>query len=67
MVHSSRRWQKTLPQVGRMYKYDQAYHDMQKKQQDDHEKNHMSSKSEDHSATGNVPNILEKSFAQMEA
>ena len=56
-----------MPQVGRMYNYDQAYHDMQKKQQDDHEKNHMSSKSEDHSATGNVPNILEKSFAQMEA
>ena len=49
-----------------IHKYDQAYHDKQKKQQDDCNKGHMSSKNDDHSTTGNVPNIVEMSFAQME-
>ena len=47
-------------------KYDQAYHDKQKKQQDDHDKGCMSSKNDDCSTSGNVPNILEMSFTQME-
>ena len=49
-----------------IHKYDQAYHDKQKKQQDDCDKGCMSSKNEDHSTTGNVPNIVEISFTQME-
>ena len=32
-------------------KYDQSYHDKQKKQQDDHNKGHMSSKNDKHSTT----------------
>ena len=47
-------------------KYDQAYHDKQMKQQDDHNKGHMSSMNDDHSTTGNIPNIVETSSAQME-
>ena len=35
-----------------IHNYDQAYHDKHKKQQDNHNRNHMSSKNEDHSATG---------------
>ena len=49
-----------------IHKYDPAYHDKQKKQQDDHNKVHMPSKNDNHSTTGNVPNIVEMSFAQME-
>ena len=49
-----------------IHKYNQAYHDKQKEQQDDCDKSHMSSKSKDHSTTGNVPDIVEMSFAQME-
>ena len=49
-----------------IHKYDQAYHDKQKKQQDNCNKGCMSSKNKNHSATGNVPNIVEMSFAQME-
>ena len=49
-----------------IHKNDQAYHDKQKKQQDDCNKNHMSSKNEDCSATGDVPNIVDMSFAQIE-
>ena len=49
-----------------IHKYDQAYHDKWKKQQDDHDKGHMFSKNDDRSTTGNVPNIVEMSFAQME-
>ena len=49
-----------------IHKYDQAYHDKQNKQQDDHEKGCMSSKNDDCSTTGNVPNIVEMSFTQME-
>ena len=61
MVHSSRSWQKTLPQAR-----NQAYHDKWEKQQDDHDKGCMSSKNDDHSSTGNIPNIVEMSFTQME-
>ena len=49
-----------------MHKYDQAYHNKQKKQQDDHNKGHMSSNNDDCSTTGNVPNIVGIFFAQME-
>ena len=49
-----------------IHKYAQAYHDKQKKQQDDCNKGCMSSKNDNHSTTGNVPNIVEMSFAQME-
>ena len=49
-----------------IHKYDQAYHDKQKKQQDDHDNGCMSSKNNDHHTTGNVPNIVEMPFAQME-
>ena len=49
-----------------IYKYDQAYHDKQKKQQDDHGNGCMSSKNYNHSTTGNIPDIVEMSFAQME-
>ena len=49
-----------------IHKYNQAYHDKQKKQHDDHDKSQATSKNEDHSTTGNVPNIVEMSFAQME-
>ena len=49
-----------------IHKYDQAYHNKQKKQQQNYDKGHMSSKNDDHSTTGNVPNIVEMSFAQME-
>ena len=49
-----------------VHKYDQAYHGKWKKQQDDHDKGCMSSKNDDHSATGNVPDIVEVSFVQME-
>ena len=48
-----------------IHKYDQAYHDKHKKQQDDHDKNCMSLKNKDHSTTRSVPNIVEMSFAQM--
>ena len=46
-----------------IHKYDQAYHDKHKKQRDDHNKFHMSSKNKDRSTTGNVPDIVEMSFA----
>ena len=49
-----------------IHKYDQAYHNKWKKQQDDHNKGCMSLKNNDHSDTGTVPNIVEMSFAQME-
>ena len=49
-----------------IHKYNQAYHDKQEKQQDDCNKKCMSLKNKDHSATGNVPDIVEMSFAQME-
>ena len=49
-----------------IHKYDQAYHDKCKKQQDNHDRNCTSSKNIDHSATGNVPNIVEMSITQME-
>ena len=49
-----------------IHKYDQAYHNKSKKQQDDHDKGHMSSKNDDCSTTGIVLNIAEMSFAQME-
>ena len=49
-----------------IHKYDPVYHDKQKKEQDDHNKGHMSSKNDNHSTTGNVPNIVEMSFSQME-
>ena len=49
-----------------IHKYDQAYHDKCKKQRDDHNKYCTSSKNEDCSTTGNVSNIVEMSFAQME-
>ena len=49
-----------------IHKYDQAYHDKWKKQQDDCNKSCTSSKNKDHSTTGNVPDIVEMSFAQME-
>ena len=49
-----------------IHKYDQAYYDKQKKQRDNCEKGCMSSKNDDHSTTGNVPNIVEMSFTQME-
>ena len=49
-----------------IHKYDQAYHDKWKKQQDNCDKGCMSSKNKDHSTTGNVPNIVEMPFAQME-
>ena len=48
-----------------IHKHDQAYHHKWKKQQDDCNKGHMSSKN-DHSTTANVPDIVEMSFAQME-
>ena len=48
-----------------IHKYDQAYHDKWKKQQDDHDKGCMSSKNDNCSTTGNVPDIVEMSFAQM--
>ena len=35
-------------------------------QRDNHDKIHTPSKNEDHSTTGNVPNIEAMSFAQME-
>ena len=44
----------------------QAYHDKWKKQQDNHDKGHMSSKNYNHSTTWKVSNIVEMSFAQME-
>ena len=47
-------------------KYDQAYHNKQKEQQDDHNKGRMSSNNDDHSTTGNMPDIVEMSFTQME-
>ena len=49
-----------------IHKYDQAYHDKQKAQQDDCNKGHMSSKNDDQSTAGTVPDIVEMSFAQME-
>ena len=49
-----------------IHKYDQAYHDKPKKQCDNHNKGHMSSKNDNHSTTGNVPNIVEMPFTQME-
>ena len=49
-----------------IHKHNQAYHNKQKKQLDDCDKGCMSSKNNDHSATGNVPNIVEMSFTQME-
>ena len=49
-----------------IHKYDQAYHDKWKKQQGNHDKGCVSSQNEDCSTTGNVPNIVEMSFPQME-
>ena len=49
-----------------IHKYDQTYHDKQKRQQDNHDKGCTSSKNDDRSTTENVPNIVEMSFAQME-
>ena len=49
-----------------IHKYDQAYHNKQTRQQDDHDKGCMSSKNDDHSTTENVPDIVETSFAQMD-
>ena len=49
-----------------IHKDDQAHHNIWKKQQDDCDKGHMSAKNNDHSTTGNVPDIVEMSFAQME-
>ena len=57
---------KDVQHILSIHKYDQAYHDQQKKQQDDCDKGCMSSKNKDHSTTGNVPNIVEMSFTQME-
>ena len=48
-----------------IHKYDQAYHDKQKKQQDNCDKGCMSSKNDNHSTTGNVPDIVEMSFTQI--
>ena len=49
-----------------IHKYDQAYHNKWKKQQDDGNKSCMSSKNDDHSTTGHVPDILEMFFVQIE-
>ena len=49
-----------------IHKYNQAYHNKWKKQQDNCDNGHMSSKNDDHSTSGNVPDIVEMSFAQME-
>ena len=49
-----------------IHKYNQAYHDKHKKQQDGHGKNCTFSKNDDCSTTGNVLNIVEMSFTQME-
>ena len=49
-----------------IHKYDQAYHDKQKKQRDDHDKGHVSSKNDVCSTTGNLPDIVEMSITQME-
>ena len=57
---------KDVQHILSIHKYDQAYHDKWKKQQDDCDKGHISSKNNDHSTTGNVPDIVEISFAQME-
>ena len=57
---------KDVQHILSIHKYDQANHDKWKKQQDDCNKGHMSTKNNDHSTTGNVPNIVEMSFAQME-
>ena len=57
---------KDVQHILSIHKYDQAYHDKQKKQQDDCDKGCMSSKNKDHSNTGNVPNKVEMSFTQME-
>ena len=53
---------KNAQHVLSIHKYDQAYHDKHKKQRDDHNKHHMSSKNEDCSTTRNVPNIVEMSL-----
>ena len=57
---------KDAPHILSIHKYDQAYHNKQKKQQDNHNKGCMSSKNNNCSTTGNVPNIVEMSFTQME-
>ena len=54
------------PHILSIHKYDQAYHDKLKKQQDDCDKGCKSSKNDDHSTTRNVPDIVEMSFTQME-
>ena len=53
-------------QILSIHKYDQAYHDKQKQQQDNRDKSCMSSKNKDCSTIGNVPDIVEMSFTQME-
>ena len=55
-----------VQQILSIHKYDQDYHDMWKKQQDNHNMGCMSSENNDHSTTENVPDIVEMSFAQME-
>ena len=45
---------KDVEHILSIHKYDQGYHDKQKKQQDKHNTSHMASKNEDHSITGNV-------------
>ena len=57
---------KDVQHILSIHKYDQAYHNKWKKQQDNHDKGHMSSKNNDCSTTGNVPDIVDMSFAQME-
>ena len=42
-----------------IHKYNQAYHNKWKKQQDNCNKGHMSSKNDNRSTTGNIPNIVE--------
>ena len=49
-----------------IHKYDQAYHNKWKKQQDDCNKGCTSSKNDNPSATGNVPDIVEMAFTQIE-
>ena len=57
---------KVAPHILSIHQYDQACHDKWKKEQDNHNKGRMSSKNDNHSTTGNVPNIVEMSFTQME-
>ena len=49
-----------------IHKYDQAYHNKQKKQGDYHDKGYMSSKNDNCSTTEDVPDIVEISFTHME-